>query len=239
MTLPRSSTCVKYLLFVFNLIFLITGIAVLTVGSVVQSHYTKYYDILDERFFSVPALLIATGIIILTISFFGCCGAVKEIHWMIITFSVLLILIFILELAAGIAGYILEDVTVEVVANGLNTSMNKYNKDFTTREMWEVVQKEFSCCGIYNSTDWKKVNGSGGLPYTCCTFKNTDFGNFTCMDGSDNVHKTGCLEAIGDFIVQNAVALGGVGIGIAFVQFLGIILACCLAHSIRKHYETV
>lgn len=35
-------------------------------------------------------------------------------------------------------------------------------------------------------------------------------------------------------IGSNAIILIGVGLGVAFVQILGIVLACCLASSIRK-----
>jgi len=33
--------------------------------------------------------------------------------------------------------------------------------------------------------------------------------------------------------------IGGVGIGLAFVQVVGIMFACCLARAIKKEYEVV
>ena len=66
----------------------ITGILLLSVGAVIQGLYASYSSLLDDGFFSVPALLIAVGAIVFIVSFFGCCGAVKENHCMILTVSI-------------------------------------------------------------------------------------------------------------------------------------------------------
>jgi len=66
----------------------VTGIVLLIVGAVIQELYKNNNFLLDDRFFSAPALLIAVGAIVLIVSFFGCCGAVKENHCMILTVSI-------------------------------------------------------------------------------------------------------------------------------------------------------
>jgi len=66
----------------------VTGIVLLIVGAVIQGLYENYSSFLDDRFFSAPALLIAVGAIVFIVSFFGCCGAVKENHCMILTVSI-------------------------------------------------------------------------------------------------------------------------------------------------------
>jgi CD63 antigen len=71
-----------------TILFQITGIAILSVGAVIEGVYRSYSFILDDKFFSAPALLIAVGAIVLIVSFCGCCGAVKENHCMILTVSV-------------------------------------------------------------------------------------------------------------------------------------------------------
>ena len=71
---------------------------------------------LSFQFFNTPVLLIVVGCIIFFVTFFGCCGAIKENHCMTVTFSVLLGLIFLLELGAGIAAYMLRsDVRIMVL----------------------------------------------------------------------------------------------------------------------------
>jgi len=112
-TLSWSSVCVKYLLFIFNLLFVVSGVIILSVGISIKAYYSDYELFLDDQYFSTPNLLIAIGSIIFIIAFFGCCGAVKENFCMTITFSTLLILIFVLEFAAGVSGYVLRNQTNE------------------------------------------------------------------------------------------------------------------------------
>lgn len=57
----------------------------MAIGIAVQSAYHDYRHFLDDEFFSVPKLLIAIGIIIFFIAFFGCCGAIKENYCMILS----------------------------------------------------------------------------------------------------------------------------------------------------------
>lgn len=65
----------------------ITGIVLLAIGATIKAVYMGYHVFLDDRYFSAPNLLIAVGLIILLVSFLGCCGAVKENHCMIVSVS--------------------------------------------------------------------------------------------------------------------------------------------------------
>ena len=85
----------------------ITGLALIVTGAVIQGLYSQYLDFLGDSFFNTPVLLVVVGCIIFAITFFGCCGAVKESHCMTMTFAVLLGLIFVIELGAGISAYML------------------------------------------------------------------------------------------------------------------------------------
>ena len=85
-----------------------------------------------------------------------------------------------------------------------------------TEQNFDFLQ--FECCGINNNTDWNKPLNNTGLPMSCCKFVFGQVGNSSCNSQSPNVFPKGCLPAFGDFIKAHAVQLGGVGIGIAFVQ---------------------
>ena len=85
--------------------FQITGLALIVTGCVIQGVYSNYLDFLGDSFFNTPVLLVVVGCIIFFITFFGCCGAIKEHHCMTLSFSVLLALILVIELGAGIASY--------------------------------------------------------------------------------------------------------------------------------------
>lgn len=52
------------------------------------------------------AILIATGVVVTIISFMGTLGAYREVRCMLITFFVIMFMIFIVMLVGGILGYI-------------------------------------------------------------------------------------------------------------------------------------
>ncbi|XP_011306310.1 CD63 antigen isoform X2 [Fopius arisanus] len=230
-------TCVKYLLFLFNLIFAITGVVFITVGGVILSYYSGYRNFLDNWFFAAPVLMIVVGVIVFLISFFGCCGAVKENHCMIITFSVLLLLIFALELGAGISGYMMRNEVGKMLLRRMNNSIYTYHTDNDVHNMWDTLQVDFKCCGINGTSDWWPTQfKEPKLPPSCCSeISNTA----ECDVNAITSHNEGCLKKVTDTIENKAYILGGVGIGVALIQLIGVIFACFLARSIRREYETV
>lgn len=232
MKLPLRSQCVKYLLFVFNLLFVITGIILLSIGAAIHGIYHNYQHFLDNKFLSVPSLLIAIGAIIFFIAFFGCCGAVRENYCMIVTFTSLLAIVFILELAGGISGYVLRARASTIIEEKMLHTMKDYDNSTEIKNVWNQLQYEFHCCGTYNASDWQFRNP---IPESCCDDTKTK----NCTMSSPERHQEGCYHSFLTFIAAHALQLGGVGIGIAVVQAIGIWFSSYLARSIRNSYETV
>ncbi|KOB52362.1 Tetraspanin 39D, partial [Operophtera brumata] len=97
---------------------------------------------------------------------------------------------------------------------------------------------KLECCGINGPGDWK--NNSLAIPPSCCDGQVITGGAAPpCTPDSTGFHKEGCLTKLVTHLQQLSKVLGGVGLGIAFIQLLGVIFACCLARSIRSQYETV
>lgn len=226
-------TCVKYLLFVFNLLFAISGVAIVAVGALIQNFYSNYTDFLHGNFFVGPLLLIILGVIVFVVAFFGCCGAAKENHCMIMTFAGLLLVVFGMELAGGITGYVLQDDVEDMLRSTVNNSMSKYpyNKEIT--KTWDIMQHDLHCCGAEQAKDWYNVYKNQTLPDTCCPSMNP------CEVGNKEHYEVGCLTVLQTKVEEFAVILGGVIIGVACIQLIGVIFACCLAKSIRREYESV
>ncbi|KAF5271939.1 hypothetical protein FQA39_LY07956 [Lamprigera yunnana] len=214
----------------------ISGIAILTVGAIIHTLYYHYSQFVDPSFGSAPILLIIVGIIVFIVAFFGCCGAVKENHCMIITFSAFLVIIFCLEMAAGIAGYIRRNDIEDMLDNHLNTTMHQYYNKTDDRRSWDVMQHELTCCGMKGPSDWIGISPNDSLPHTCCP--NVPPEGSCTMQTPDKYEKS-CLTELKQVLVKYGTVIGGVGVGIALVQLIGVVFACCLARSIRKEYETV
>ncbi|XP_069702991.1 CD63 antigen-like [Periplaneta americana] len=225
-------TCVKYLLFVFNLVFAISGIAILAIGAIIQDFYVNYSDFIHGKFFIGPILLIVVGIIVFIVAFFGCCGAIKENHCMIMTFAALLLVIFGIELAGGITGYVLQDDVEEMLNKTVSGSMASYTTNNEVKKTWDIMQHDLHCCGANDPRDWVNVFHNDSLPETCCPHD-------PACTILTNPYQQGCVSILRNEVQNYALLLGGVGIGVACIQLIGVIFACCLAKSIRKEYETV
>ncbi|XP_041977749.1 CD63 antigen-like [Aricia agestis] len=234
MAIGAGMSCVKYLLFAFNLLFAITGLIILVVGARAEINAHPYVDLTDENFYtSAPMILIIVGLIVFIVAFFGCCGAVKENHCMIVTFSVFLLLIFVAELAVGIAGYVKHKDLETSIIKTLNASIAHYETDPKIQKNFDIIQTDLMCCGINGPEDW--AANKLPIPASCCSGDKT----VACTPASPDFHKDGCYPGILEAMKGMALVLGGVGLGIAVVQLLGVMFACFLARSIRSQYETV
>ncbi|CAH1788413.1 unnamed protein product [Owenia fusiformis] len=245
--------CVKYLLFAFNLIFFLAGLGLIIAGVVVQTTFKDYVDFLGGQFSAAAIVLVVVGVIIFIVGFFGCCGAWKENYCMTMTFAALLTIIFIVEIAVGIAAYVMRDQVRTIIQEKMSEGMQNYGKsgkDGVT-QIWDKIQQDFQCCGTNNYTDWAGYNLTATVnnvttpitaPASCCDskiFKTEPTCASTVANLSGTPKGRGCLSGFEDWIKKNIIIIGGVGIGLAFVQVLGIILACCLGRTIKKEYEVV
>lgn len=225
--------CIKMLLFVFNLLFVIAGIGLIAAGAYVKIKLTEYSDVVGNDYIGPGILLIIVGVIIFLLAFFGCCGAIKENYCLTMTFAVCLAIIFVLEIAGGIAGFVMRDTIEDEINKVLYDSMERYNGDSGVQKTWNKIQEEFECCGVNSTLDWKeKANAT--IPDSCCKDA------ATCdVSKTADLYDKGCSPKFEDWLKKQVAIIGGVGIGLAFVQVVGILFACCLARAIRKEYEVV
>jgi len=245
--METSIKCVKYTLFLFNLLFTLSGLFLIVTGGVVQGAYSEYLDFLGDQFFSTPVFLIIVGCIIFFVAFFGCCGAIKENHCMTLTFSVLLGIIFLMEIGAGIAAYKLKAQVKDLLYDNMEAGMRNYNESGYegVTHTWDIIQLELNCCGTQEYQDWTNVTFSNqhDVPDSCCLSDIAGCG-IGVLDLSDTeaamkIRTEGCLDIFSTKIQDNIGVVGGVGIGIGFLQMIGMLFACYLANTIKKEYETV
>jgi len=231
--LTGSANFVKYLLFIINFCLVITGIVILSVGATVQGVYHGVHGFLDENYFSIPKLLIAIGIIIFIVAFFGCCGAIKENYCMVLTFSVLMITIFILELSAGISGYVLRNEAAVMLRSNLNKTMADYTKYKYISTLWDEVQRDFECCGLDGPKDWMNET-TKGVPISCCPIVSGTIETLNCT--TTNAYNKGCLVKLSVYVKEHAVSLGAAGVTLALFQLVGVFLTCYVAKKIKLTY---
>lgn len=228
--------CIKVLLFAFNFVFVLAGIGLIGVGAYVQIQLKEYFALIEGQFSSAAALLIAVGVIIFIIAAFGCCGAWKENYICVMIFAVLLGIIFIMEIAGGIAGYVMHN----EVESKVEELMKKSLEDYHPGSVWDKLQQEFQCCGAKNYTEYEgKLQNNTVVPKSCCKADKTTCTGTQADVNAGNIYEIGCLDSFVNWVKDRIFIIGGVGIGLAFVQIVGILFACCLARALKKEYEVV
>jgi len=259
MALGITAKCIKYLLFLFNLFFVIIGMVLIGVGVSARTGFKPYVNMVGDtsEFYTPANLFIAVGCIVFFIAFLGCCGAVKENHCMMMTYSVLVGLLLVVELGAAFAAFALQDDAAKFLENGLSKSQHRFEYNTTGKNesdveltrSWNLMQHTLKCCGTHNFTDWGSILTKQGsnysIPESCCIEDHEGCTHgFTTHDDPANwellkksIHVDGCWEkAVNDVAIQT---IGIVGLVVAVVELLGVICACFMARSIRYSYETV
>ncbi|KAH0618661.1 hypothetical protein JD844_018059 [Phrynosoma platyrhinos] len=176
-------TFLKVMMILFNLAIVLGGGALLGIGiwvSVDSGSFIKMFGPLSSsvfQFVNVGYLLIAIGAVLFLLGFLGCCGAQKESKCLLITFFSIILIIFIVEVAAAVVALVytsLAETILQVTVTQLLKNEYGKNSDITT--VWNTTMIELKCCGLSNYTDFNNSfymqHHAGEYPSSCC--KNKD-----------------------------------------------------------------
>lgn len=227
---------IKYILFIFNFAFAISGLGILIAGALVLADVNEFNHFLEGRVIAPPIVLIITGAVVFLIASLGCYGAIKENPNLLYIFAVLLGIIFIVELAVGIAACVFKSDLEDALKSSLQESIARSsNEDLIA---WDNAQRKLHCCGVDRPSDWIDFSKNQTLRSSCCRPEFIDAATKDCKYAAplfkDKYFQDGCVMKLKERVDSNASILIGVGIGIAFIQLVGVVLACWLASSIRK-----
>ncbi|XP_071353889.1 CD151 antigen isoform X2 [Trachinotus anak] len=238
-----GTICLKYLLFLFNILFWLAGGTVLAVGVWTLADKSDYISLLSSSFYSASAyILIAAGAIVIVTGIIGCCATLKEMKSLLIVYLVLLLCIFLLEIIAGVLAFVTYQELDEELRQNLKVTMQqKYQQpgEESITQAVDKLQQEFKCCGSNSSSDWRDstwihaADTEQLVPDSCCKTPSDLCGR---RDHPSNIYKVegGCIMKLEDFILSQLYILGAVGIGIAFLQLVGMMFTCCLYQNLKE-----
>uniref|UniRef100_H2ZJS8 Tetraspanin n=1 Tax=Ciona savignyi TaxID=51511 RepID=H2ZJS8_CIOSA len=245
-------TCMKTLLVIFTLIFLVIGIALVVAGTYSKISLTSYNLLSTTNFSSVPYVMIGVGAFIFVVGVAGCCAATKGNTCLLRTYAVCLGVIFLAELIGALAVIISRNKINTGFEQGMKNAMTKYKTDNAYKSAVDNAQNTLMCCGSTNYTDYWTVAkwNINTIPLSCCINKTWGKQNevetkleivqIPSQNALDYVYKLGCPQLVFGVVDKNFGIVIGSMFGIAFFQLIGIILSCCLATSINANkYELV
>lgn len=136
---------VKYALFTANIIIFTGGLVVFSIGVWTLSDKSFMERLLGSNLYVASAgILIATGIIVTIISFLGTMGAYREMKCVLLSFFIILFIIFITMLVGGILGYIFRSEVDERMHTEMVNSVKSYKEDSRVTDAWDSVQRNVS-----------------------------------------------------------------------------------------------
>ncbi|XP_063625189.1 tetraspanin-5-like [Cydia splendana] len=112
-----GESTVKFLLFIFNLVFALVGATLLGLGVAGYLKVEAVARILGRYGGHVPIFYIVLGSLVFGVAFFGCCGAVTESQCMLFTFSIFMGILMALKVILIALVFVKKEWLDEVITN--------------------------------------------------------------------------------------------------------------------------
>ena len=228
------ANCLKELVMVGNIIFIIGGLGLFGYGIYLQPTMDNYLALLGIKNINPSTTIIIVAFLMVILGFFGCCGAWQEdnscgscigVICIIQTVGSLIALLLLLEIVWNLVVYFKQD----TFQQHIKETMEDYSKNATENggitTAWDTVQQSFGCCGVGAPRDWDKTLGKS-VPDSCCMEETVECGRDARKIPENNrIYLRGCNEKLS----HDGVLLGAVGGVLLIVQLLAIIISCCIA----------
>nr|XP_037277304.1 23 kDa integral membrane protein-like [Rhipicephalus microplus] len=231
-------TCLKYCLFIVNLVVWLLGLALIVVSAVALAGSSAEEAPLPglQSVRSAAATALFLGCLLFIVGFLGCCGSARESKPLLVGYFAILLIVLIFEIAVlGLA-------FAYANSSAMEEAMNNQFKDIITggrrdKDPWQqekdmnmvlYVQAEFRCCGGRGVQDYTE----SGLDIPP-----------SCYDNRDNqrpyLFEMGCSKAMKDYVLRNGLGIGLVNLFTLLAQIAAMICSCLLIQGIKKvHKDT-
>jgi len=240
-------TCAKYFLFFSNIIIFILSWIILALGIWALVNRNSFLDLLDQGNVSVPiyesavVLFLIVACVAILVSCLGCCGAYKEIKWMLTVYFVVVLGLLVLIVVGTIIG--MTQGLDKLKDPFLDTLSNYDESRQTVVELtWDQTQTDFHCCGVDIAGDWAKhnerygtngyVHGEGNyamirpeVPASCCASSSNVAECQKSPTGANGAYTIGCWALIQGEVEHHADTIGGVSIAVIVILTVNMITA--------------
>ncbi|XP_049731913.1 tetraspanin-1 [Elephas maximus indicus] len=231
----------KTMMFLFNLLIFLCGVALLAVGIWVSVDGPSFLKIFGStsstamQFVNVGYFLIAAGAVLLVLGFLGCYGAHRESKCALMMFFSILLIIFIAEVAAAVVALVYTTMAENFLRLLVVPAIKKdYGSQDDFSQVWNITMEGLNCCGFNNYTDFVDspfYTAGNTLPPYCCKNSTSNEPCKVTVAEKDSVQ--GCFKQLLYQIRTHAVTVGGVAAGIAGLELAAMIVSLYLYCNLK------
>ncbi|XP_059846835.1 tetraspanin-1-like [Hypanus sabinus] len=231
-------SAMKILIFSFNCITFMGGTALFGMGVWIKVDAGYVFVILWN--ISVPLrvvenvsyLCILIGSLLIIIGFLACYGARKENKYMLLTFFLIMLVIFLAQLVAGMTFMLfssLSEVLMDHIQNWFQKFIkNDYGRDKEITDTFDSLMQKFRCCGIMGYIDFENsyfTNTTNTYPGSCC------FSSGPCIIP----HRVqSCNNLLRNFLWKNLTLFGMFALGTALFEIGAMATSMIMYCQVRK-----
>ncbi|XP_041969353.1 tetraspanin-7-like [Aricia agestis] len=224
--------CLKSLLFIFNIVFWLTGLSILIVGLWAEYDLYKYMELSPEFSGTAPLVIIGIASLIVFLSSFAFSCIIQGQPVLLYMYGGFLACIFMMDVGVSASVVCYRDTFAKGLQDGLTQTIINYDPKKTN---FDFAQSTLQCCGVANYSDWMRLSPQRVIPISCCI----DTNHCVTANYSD-VYQRGCYEIIVEYITSNMNIIIGVAVGTSLLPLVGALLSCSLANYIKKSkYDSI
>uniref|UniRef100_A0A8D0DST9 Tetraspanin n=1 Tax=Salvator merianae TaxID=96440 RepID=A0A8D0DST9_SALMN len=223
----------KSVLLLISLIFWAAAAGLSYVGGYVLNSYKEYDPFLEDKTALLPAvIIICVAVVMFTIGLIGCCATIRESRIGLGVFLIIILLIFMAEVAAFALGFIYKGKIKTDLREPMIQAFKNYDGKTEESHVVDYLQQELQCCGVQNYTDWIgsrwfNVSGNNSVPQSCCKRELSQ--NCTGQLQQPQFLNTQACEGKVESILQSVLNYAMLVIlAFAIVKFFGMLSICVL-----------
>ncbi|XP_032366628.1 tetraspanin-18 isoform X2 [Etheostoma spectabile] len=235
-------SCMKYLMFIFNFFIFLGGSFLLGVGVWVLVDPMGFRDIVaaNPLLFTGVYVILALGSMLFLLGFLGCCGAIRENKCLLLFFFMLILFIFLAELAAAILAFLFrEHLTREYFSRELKRHYIGTTTPTSSHPL-DAIMTTFDCCGVSGPEDFKEslfrlLSPSKMVPEAVAEEQLPWRRQRGAVRGAQHglqTHK-GCYSAVVDYFETYIYTAGALAIVVLTIELFAMVFAMCLFRGIQ------
>jgi len=249
-----KSNALKWVLFGFNAIILVAGVAIVAASLRLLFDPDFSYLLFQHGSYMAGYILLALGALMSIVALFGLASVLIERPCLLWAFFILLLLFVVGEVAGGVLAYTQKAGYQERIELSIRWSVQRYySQEVTNTTAIDAIQQGWQCCGSNSYTSWSNSEYSKRnipldtsptstywVPESCCVDKQSERCHHFSVEGlrgpdSEHVyHKEGCGHKLVSIINTYSRYMFGFGALLVLIQLVTMTLTGVFIHSLTS-----